>query len=355
MNEDTSIYLDAVRFGAAMAVFLSHACGQRLTGGLLWQLGPYGTEAVDVFFVLSGFVIAYVHDTRERAPMRFVVSRFARIYSVAVPALILTFLLDAVGRISRPALYNLSWGYVWHGRGFQFLQALTFANQIWFNNISPGSDLPYWSLGFEVWYYAIFATAVFAPWRWRIPAVPLLLLFVGPKIVAMFPLWLLGVVAYYVCNRVMVPLIPALTLCFGGIAVWIGYEVYAWHFGRLMETIWPGSNSTIQDYIVGLAFFVHLIGFRFVSHIPSPALRFFKTPIRWVAGATLSLYLLHLPLLQFVKAEAPWPAASWQGRSLLYLGVPLVVFAIAEVTERRKDIWRRGFHALFTRVFVVAT
>ena len=354
MNEDTSVYLDVVRFTAAMAVFFSHACGERLTGGLFWQLGPYGTEAVDVFFVLSGFVIAYVHDAREKAPMRFVVSRFARIYSVAIPALILTFLLDAVGRISRPELYDPSWGYIWHGRGSQFLHALAFVNQIWFNQIAPGSDLPYWSLGFEVWYYAIFAVAVFMPWRWRIPAVLMLLLFVGPKIVAMFPLWLLGVVAYQVCKRVAIPPLPSFVFCFGGIGAWIGYEVYAWRFGRLIEPLWLGSGPATQDYIVGLAFFIHLIGFRAVSYIPAPVLRFFKVPIRWVAGATLTLYLFHLPLLQFLKAETPWPASSWQERSLLCIGVPILVFVIAEFTERRKDIWRRGFHAVFTKVLPVA-
>ena len=354
MNEDTSIYLDAVRFAAAMAVFVGHAGGERFTGGLFWQMGPYGSEAVDVFFVLSGFVIAYVHHTREQAPLRFAVSRFARIFSVAVPALMVTFLLDAVGRMARPALYNASWGYVWHGRASQLLHALSFTNQIWFNQIPPGSDLPYWSLGFEVWYYALFAVAVFAPWRWRVPAVLLLLLLVGPKIAMMFPLWLLGVLAYHVCQRVVLPPLPAAALCLGGLAAWIGYEVYAWRYGRLMEPIWLGADPTIQDYIVGCAFCMHLIGFRFVSHVPSPALRLLKVPIRWLAGATLSLYLFHLPLLQFLKAETSWPATSWQGRTLLYIGVPLVVFALAEVTERRKDIWRRGFHAVFTRVFLVA-
>ncbi len=352
MNKDTSIYLDAVRFTAAMTVFVSHASGERFTGGLFWQVGPYGSEAVDVFFVLSGFVIAYVYDTREKAPLQFAVSRFARIYSVAIPALIATFLLDALGRMARPALYGSAWGYVWNGRASQFLHALAFTNQVWFNDIPPGSDLPYWSLGFEVWYYAIFAVAVFAPWRWRVPAVLTLLVLVGPKVVAMFPLWLLGVIAYQLCKRVTIPTVAAAALCLGGLGVWIGYEIYAWRHGRLIGPIWLGAQPTVQDYIVGLSFFAHLIGFHSVSRGLSPVLRFFEAPIRWAAGATLTLYLFHLPLLQFLGAETSWAAASWQGRVLLYVGVLVLVFAIAELTERRKEPWRRGFRALFSRVFV---
>ena len=121
MNKEMSIYLDAVRFTAAMSVFFCHISGSRFTGGLFWQMGPYGVEAVDVFFVLSGFVIAYTYDTRERTLLRYATSRFARIYSVAIPALTATFILDAIGRVSRPHLYNASWHYVWHGRMSQLL------------------------------------------------------------------------------------------------------------------------------------------------------------------------------------------------------------------------------------------
>lgn len=65
MTSEVSIYLDAIRFTAAMVVFLGHVSGQRLTGGLLWQVGRYMDDAVIVFFVLSGFVIAHVASERE--------------------------------------------------------------------------------------------------------------------------------------------------------------------------------------------------------------------------------------------------------------------------------------------------
>jgi hypothetical protein len=48
---------------------------------------------VVIFFVLSGYVVAFVADTRERTWRAFWVSRFARVYSVALPAPLLTHLL----------------------------------------------------------------------------------------------------------------------------------------------------------------------------------------------------------------------------------------------------------------------
>jgi peptidoglycan/LPS O-acetylase OafA/YrhL len=123
-----SIYLDLVRFGAAMVVFLGHVASLRLTGGFLWQLGPYTTEAVTVFFVLSGFVIAYTTEQGETSARSYAVARAARIYSVALPALVLTFALDAIGRSIKPELYIASWGYMADNRMWQFVSGLFFVN-----------------------------------------------------------------------------------------------------------------------------------------------------------------------------------------------------------------------------------
>ena len=51
-----------------------------------------------VFFVLSGFVIAYVSEQKEHTLREYSISRLARLWSVAVPALILTIALDQLGR-----------------------------------------------------------------------------------------------------------------------------------------------------------------------------------------------------------------------------------------------------------------
>jgi peptidoglycan/LPS O-acetylase OafA/YrhL len=344
LNRELSLYLDLWRFSAALVVFLGHVSGARFTGGLLWQLGPYMGQAVAIFFVLSGFVIGYAVDRREASARDYVVARAARIYSVALPALLLTFALDAVGRMTRPDLYSIDWGYVADGRAWQFFCGLLFINQIWSWNVSPGSNLPYWSMGFEVWYYVLFGIAVFAPRPWRVPALLVVLLFVGPRIASLFPLWLLGLAGYQICARHLPGRRVGAALFFGSVAIWIGYEASISVHDRLQfpGTGLPRYDGFLENYLVGMLFLLHVIGFRAVSDRAAPLLAPLVRPIRWVAGATFTVYLFHLPVAQFVAAQMPWPPDSWASRTALLGGTAAALFAIAEFTERRKMVWRRG-------------
>ncbi len=100
MNVGFSLSLDLIRFGAAMTVFLSHFVIGRINGGWLWQfnLVPFAHHAVVIFFVLSGLVMAYVVQDRENTGCKYFSTRFARLYSVVLPMLIVVPLLDFFGR-----------------------------------------------------------------------------------------------------------------------------------------------------------------------------------------------------------------------------------------------------------------
>ncbi len=99
-----------------------------------------------------------------------------------------------------------------------------------------------------------------------------------------------------------------------------------------------------QDYLVGLLFVLVLAGAAQVQwRVPERA-------VRWLAGATFTLYLTHLPLIRAAVALSPWPAESWTTRGMVLVGVPLAVLALAEVTERRKAAWRNGLRRLWPRV-----
>jgi peptidoglycan/LPS O-acetylase OafA/YrhL len=104
LDRPTSLYVDIVRPAAAIVVLLSHV--SFLTAGQLDFVSSAGVQAVDVFFVLSGFVIAYVSATRERQAGIYFASRATRIYSVAVPAIVLTAALDYVGLRENAAVYE---------------------------------------------------------------------------------------------------------------------------------------------------------------------------------------------------------------------------------------------------------
>jgi peptidoglycan/LPS O-acetylase OafA/YrhL len=335
MNTATSLYLDIVRFLAALIVMVSHASDRRIAGGFLWQFQPYGDEAVTVFFVLSGFVIAHSTATRETTMRDYAIARVSRIYSVVLPALVLTAIADAIGRSVSPELYSPAIDI--RSDADHFIASALFVNELWGLKLEPGSDFPFWSIGYEVWYYVMFAVLTFCSGQRRIVLVLAVTAVVGPGILAMWPLWLLGVWAY---RRAPLSRRKGIALLGVSFVAWVAYEAVAWRFGRPHLPIpFLKRPPLLQDYIVGVCFTGSLIGFR--SAMEGVQIRHQWRPVRWLAGATFSLYLFHVPLLWLLAAANPWAPTNWSGRAFVMGGTLLLVFALAEVTERRKAVWRR--------------
>jgi peptidoglycan/LPS O-acetylase OafA/YrhL len=347
MRRETSLYLDLLRFVAALAVCLGHISGQRLMGGLLWQFGPYGPEAVTVFFVLSGYVISFVVTSREGSLHDYAVARLARIYSVAFPALLLTFALDAIGRSVNAGAYVPDWGYSSDGRIGQFFAGLFFVHRLWMWEIPQGSNLPYWSLGFEIWYYIIFGCFFFLTGTRRWVVTSAMCAIAGPQILAMFPLWLLGVGAHRLTQRNLLGPAGSGGLATISLALWIGYEVAAWRWGR--PEIGGFRPELIQDYVIGVLFSINLVGVAGCTGLVRPLMSI-ERPIRWLAGMTFTLYLFHLPVAQFITAVTPGSPAGWPHRIAVMSGTAMAVVVIAAFTERRKTIWRRVFSRLLATV-----
>ncbi|HCB1205654.1 TPA: acyltransferase [Klebsiella pneumoniae] len=124
MNKLTSIYLDLIRFTAALVVVLSHAAG--FTSLKIPIISGLGTEAVVVFFVLSGYVIAYVSNNKENNYIAFFKARAIRIYSVLVPAILITLILDHIGLKYNPSYYFLHSNFHNDYSIFTFIKLLFF-------------------------------------------------------------------------------------------------------------------------------------------------------------------------------------------------------------------------------------
>jgi peptidoglycan/LPS O-acetylase OafA/YrhL len=80
MTAVLSLYLDLVRLLAALTVLLSHFAYTRISGGDYLIFRRFGADVVIVFFVLSGYVIAYVTEEGERSAMDYAVNRFAFVF-----------------------------------------------------------------------------------------------------------------------------------------------------------------------------------------------------------------------------------------------------------------------------------
>lgn len=157
LDPGISYYLDLVRLLAALSVFGFHLGYGKFVGGPFASLHVFGSNAVIVFFVLSGFVISHVLSTSETNARAYAVARLSRLYSVVVPALFIVALLDTFGARAAPDLY------VTPLTGDSFVADLFFVNALWNHASTFGSMSTYWSLGYEAPYYVIAGLFV---WGW---------------------------------------------------------------------------------------------------------------------------------------------------------------------------------------------
>ena len=310
MNRHFSLYLDILRFTAAMCVLLSHGNSRDIISVDLFPLS-LGHNAVIVFFLLSGYVIAYVADTREQTARAFWVSRLARIYSVALPAMLLTPLLDMVGEASNPDFY--AGGLTTHDYWWIRLAAsLLFVNELWTVSIMPFSNSPYWSLCYEMCYYALFSVYCFETGRRRIVLLLLLCLLIGPKILLLFPLWALGVVLYRYRPWYRIAERSGWTLCLlslAGAAAYQYLDIYNLLSKDLARIVGPHvyrdlhfSKHFLADYLLAAVIAINFVGFRAIAHRIMPMLGGARSLLQRLSAYTFALYLFHLPLLVFFAA-----------------------------------------------------
>lgn len=342
MKRGFSVYCDLLRFSAAVLVFLAHLSWRHLSGGMLYWLQPYGHSAVIVFFVLSGYVIGYVAQEKEATLKDYTAARLARLYSVVLPAIVLTFLLDRIGTSVNPAIYPLGQENLPVLRMFF---AATFLSQSWFGDWALLSNGSYWSLPYEFWYYAMFGAAFYITGRWRWIIVCLCALIAGPDIVLLFPLWLAGLGAYRISKSKAV--VRASRLLFFATAA-VGIAVFAMrgtfvHLGIRREYLPEGFRA--EDFVLGLAVAGNLVA---ASKLDMTFGRLGSWITR-AASMTFSLYLFHLPLLYLCAALEPQSWSPYLRGGIMLVVVPPIVWCLAQLTEARKNALRRRIAAFVGR------
>lgn len=341
-----SIYLDLVRSLAAFFVVLDHAP----TLFDLPSVPRWGHQAVVIFFVLSGYVICHTADTRDTTPRAFVVARLARLWSVLVPAMVLTIACDIIGRTvgHNPAAYEFAPDNLPLVR---VLAALSFLSESWVS-IQPLSNGVIWSLCAEFWYYMLFAAWVFLPpGRVRVATVIISSLLAGHKALLLLPIWLMGVALQRSRGLRHLNSTMNVALCAGGLLFvgWVlavhAYDpaikvmerlVSPWIFTQLAQ-----ARVFWFDWVLGLAVALHLLGARTViNQLP---LEFIAAPVRWCAGVSFAAYLFHMPLLHLWASFLP-PDRGWLAIALT-LGT---IATLGHAVERSKGWWRRQLDHVVT-------
>ena len=158
VSESKSILLHATRWIASLIVLLGHAqmyAREKTGNGAFgWEyIGDHAHSGVVIFFVLSGFVIAWsVDKSADLTCKKYYIDRFSRIYSVLPMAIIFTVILDSVGgqlssSYSNPHLIPQDNYWV------RVLVNLFSVQGYQGYRVQLGSNSALWSIGYEFFYY----------------------------------------------------------------------------------------------------------------------------------------------------------------------------------------------------------
>jgi peptidoglycan/LPS O-acetylase OafA/YrhL len=273
--------VDALRGLAALGVVLFHyldwyeGAHGHATDPLFWL--PWGERGVQLFFVISGFVI-FMTLQRTHRPMDFVVSRFSRLYPVYFAAILVTtavvHLLD-VPYYQRPLSDVVA--------NFSMLQALPFV---------PGHHIEgaYWTLYVELWFYlAMLVLLASGQLRWveRYLALGLAASWVwwGGLVLGGARAWGWNLTETF---GLVIPHLPFFVL---------GICIYRWHAGeRPREArliLLAALLSILVQHPIDFAItaLVALGAFRLIL---TGRARFLRQPLLvWLGAISYSLYLVH--------------------------------------------------------------
>jgi len=353
MNQQFSVYLNLIRFVAAIVVFLSHV--KIFTKGI-WQIAGLGHEAVVVFFVLSGFVISFVTFGKKEDGRTYVVNRLSRIYSVAIPAILLTLFLYYLGHwINAEAFIRLDQKLI--DPFLTTLAAVFFVNQSWIG-VPIFSNLPYWSLGYEVLYYVFFGILVFTQGIKRNVLLLIILLIMGPSVILYLPIWFMGVVCYKMVKKYNLTLSTAVALYIISI---IGMGACSLAFFQdiinsfLMSILGDAFYGLLldpaerfgPDYLLGVFVSLHIFSSFYIGQHFDIFSEKWTRRINDISSHTFSLYLYHMPLLFFVSAVAPYEEYPISSMVTCWIGVPVISIMLSHYTEKKKGNYRVFFGKIF--------
>jgi len=367
LTSSGSAHLDLIRAAAAWAVMWGHLRGLFFVDfpevtrrsawlGAIYFLTGFGHQAVMVFFVLSGFFISSAilkrHAARSWSWRDYAIDRSSRLYVVLIPGLVLGLLCDEFGshRFAPSGLYThplLNLGYAVARDGLTFKD---FAGNILFLQTilcrTFGSNAPLWSLANEFWYYVLFPLALSAglAWaskRWRSATLLAILaiavaIFVGIDILIGFLVWMAGCAVAIAYSQFKLGrrgwLITYLAVSLVALAICLTSA-------RIRTPARLGGDIAVGIVFAVVLFGVLQIDFR-GQHSPYSRLT------HWCAGFSYSLYVLHFPLLLFLRAWLA-PTQRWQPDVshalrgvLIGLFVLLFAWAVSLVTENQTHVVR---------------
>lgn len=348
----TLINVQILRGFAAYLVVVVHALHfLKIQGFGSGDVRFYGGSGVDLFFVISGFIMVYTTSGRPTRPGAFMASRIARVVPLYWLCTLALFTLALV----LPSLLNTT-----RADPLWLAQSLLF---IPFEK-SPGIVQPMlfvgWTLNYEMFFYAVFAAFLLMPGRHRYlmlaaalvalvvagrllePAAVPLRFYTDPILLEFAMGALIGVALPYlpvVRARAAIAALLALALVLAAILAFVSLPVHRVvdngvpaallvvvalvleRSGVVCPWRWPRLTGDISySLYLTHAFVLYAVGHLALAVIPTAPLVPLLVTAAAVAGTTVaSLVTFHLverPATAWVRELLrPRPAAGWAGRA----------------------------------------
>lgn len=308
-----------------------------------------GFLGVDIFFVISGYLMATLYRPREGA-LAFYRRRAARLlpaYFVTIAATLAAAMLLSLPNAVAEVAQQAAWAAAFSANiGFWAGDSYFSANQ--FNPL-----LHLWSLGVEFHYYLIVPLLALLPWRrWSLGAMILLSLAaclvmtgISPKtsfFLLPFRLWEFGAgmaIAYWRARRVPIkPLWWIVAAIFLGIALILPVD-------GTVQSAWlghPGGGAALAVAATALALASRLDGRWMRGMLARAAIR--------LGDISYSLYLVHYPLILFAFARPFERPQLGDGSAKALLLIPimlLLAIALHALVERPGHRWMRWGRVAF--------
>jgi peptidoglycan/LPS O-acetylase OafA/YrhL len=345
-----SIALDVMRLCSALTVLLVHAKGMWLSPAKNINnpssTNDYAHAAVVIFFVLSGYVISFSTDNKNRGHLQYIQARLSRLYSVVLPGLLIT----AIAELLVENLDNGLYESVIRGNSLpRYLITGAFLNEIWFFSATPPINGPLWSLGYEFWYYVIFGCWFFRSSGLKSMILPLAVcLIAGPKILIMMPIWLLGVFVYRAPRPKLNHQVAWLLALAALFVAYFSLSNCPPFPGEIGSAPLFYSGQFLTDLLLGFLLSIVLWLLPVDRSIEPTASSKGLSLFREVADLTFPIYVLHFPLLILYKAIFGFQPNSINQLLLAIVSVFSASALIGYGLNKSRRHWNKLFEFLLT-------
>jgi peptidoglycan/LPS O-acetylase OafA/YrhL len=305
---------------------------------VLWPLYEYGGNAVQLFWVISGFIFSAVYVPAQVKGKEFFANRFARLYPLHLVTLFSMVVLQAISArvIGSEIIYtqnNLK----------NFVQHLLFVSG-WGNGVVSFNS-PIWSVSVEIIIYFLFFVLLSNIRKWKlftvcvsvIMAVPILTFFPvsfeGYKHMSLFSIWccgvyfFLGTAVYFLWQKTRAH--PKKVLLFGLAAI-----VGASFMGK---TAFDFDRFSLNLLILFPAAIL-------VVAIVEPYATWIPQKIRFIGDSTYGIYLWHVPIqivflnwIYFAGADQSIIVTKWFFLTYLFavLAWAFISYKVVEAPSRK--------------------